>query len=73
MSNACFGKTMENKRNRLNVHFVRNEQEAMQFTSKQIWKSFQIISENMYSVSLSQLKIFRDKPTPVGFSHWRLF
>ena len=66
MSNACFGKTMENKRNRRNVHFVSNEQEAMKFTSKPNYKSFQIISENLCSVSLSQQKIFWDKPTPVG-------
>ena len=66
MSNACFGKTMENKRNRRNVHFVSNEQEATKFTSKPNYKSFQIISENLCSVSLSQQKIFWDKPTTVG-------
>ena len=67
MSNACFGKTMVNKRNHRNDQFATNKQEAMKFTSQPNYKSLQIISENLCSVSLSQHKIFWDKPTQVGW------
>ena len=54
MSNACFGKTMENKRNRRQINFVATERKAEQLTSKPNFKSFQIISEDLCSVFMSQ-------------------
>ena len=66
MSNACFGKTMENKRNRRKIHFVSDEKEASKLSRKPNFKSFEIISESLCSVSMAQNKIFWDKPTPVG-------
>ena len=66
MSNACFGKTMENKRNRKNIQFVSDEAKASKLTSRPIFKSFQIISENLCSVYFSVPNIRWDKPTPVG-------
>ena len=53
MSNACFGKTMENKRNRKNIQFVSDEAKASKLTSRPSFKSFQIISENLCSVYFS--------------------
>ena len=66
MSNACFGKTMENKRNRKNIQFVSDEAKASKLTSRPSFKSFPIISENLCSVYFSVLNIRWDKPTPVG-------
>ena len=66
MSNACFGKTMENKRNRRQIFFVADERRANFLTNKPNFKSFQIISENLTSVYMTQPTIFWDKPTPVG-------
>ena len=66
MSNACFGKTMENKRNRRQIYFVATERKVEQLASKPNFKSFKIISENLCSVFMSQPVITWDKPTPVG-------
>ena len=68
MSNACFGKTMENKRHRRDVRFVTTEQRALEMTAKPTFKSFQVISDNLCSLSFSQPQIWWDKPTPVGAS-----
>ena len=66
MSNACFGKTMENKRNRKNIKFVSDQVEASKLSSKPNFKSFQIISDNLCSVYFSVPFFKWDKPTPVG-------
>ena len=66
MSNVCFGKTMVNKRNRKKIQFVSDEAKASKLTSRQSSKSFQIISENLWSVYFSVPNIRLDKPTPVG-------
>ena len=50
MSIACFGKTMENKRNRKNVQFVSEEFQAKKLTAKPTFKSFRIINEHLCSV-----------------------
>ena len=66
MSNACFGKTMENKRNRKNIQFVSDQVKASKLTSKPNFKSFQIISDNLCSLYFSVPTVKWDKPTPVG-------
>ena len=66
MSNACFGKTMENKRNRKNIQFVSDQAKASKLTSKPNFKSFQIISDNLCCAYFSVPNIKWDKPTPVG-------
>ena len=66
ISNACFGKTMENKRNRRNIQFVSNESQAQKLTAKPTFKAFQIMNDDLYSVYSSIPKIKWDKPTPVG-------
>ena len=66
MSNACFGKTMENKPNRKNIQFVYEEAKASTLTSRPSFKSFQIISKKLCSVYFSIPNIIWDKPTPVG-------
>ena len=65
MSNACFGKTMENKRNRKNIQFVSDQVKASKLTSNPNFKSFQIISDNLCSVYFSVPTVKWDKPTPV--------
>ena len=66
MSNACFGKIMENKRNRKNIQFVSDQVNASKLTSQPNFKSFQNISDNLCSVYFSVSTIKWDKPTPVG-------
>lgn len=68
MSNACFGKTMENLRNRREIKFVSSQVEAVRQTCKPTFKSFQIISPNLTSVSFTQPIVHWTKPTAVGAS-----
>ena len=50
MSNACFGKTMENLRKRSKIKFVSNPQQAETFAQRATFKSFQIIKQDLVSV-----------------------
>ena len=59
MSNACFGKTMENLRKRSKMKFVSNPQQAETFAQRATFKSFQIIKQDLVSVS-----VVWTKPTP---------
>ena len=68
MSNACFGKTMENLRNRREILFVNNEKQAEKSLLKPTFKSYQIIHNGLVSVSFAPSKIVWSKPTPVGAS-----
>ena len=67
MSNACFGKTMENLRNRREI-LVNNEKQAEKSLLKPTFKSYQIIHNGLVSVSFAPRKIVWSKPTPVGAS-----
>ena len=66
MSNACFGKTMENLRKRSNLKFVSSAKQAESFVEKASFKSFQVINEKLVSVSFKMACVVWDKPTPVG-------
>ena len=68
MSNACFGKTMENLRNRRVIKFVVNEMQAKKITLKPNFKSFNIINQDLVSVHLTNTSILWNKPTPVEAS-----
>ena len=68
MSNACFGKTMENLRRRSTLKFVSTETQAEAFIKRVIFKSFKIISKNLVTVSLKPSSVVWNKPTPVGAS-----
>ena len=50
MSNACFGKTMENLRKRSNIRFLTNVEEAESFVNSAAFKAFHIIGENLVTV-----------------------
>ena len=68
MSNACFGKTMENLRNRREIIFVSNKKEAEKSFQNPNFKSYQIIHDGLVSVSFTASRIVWSKPTPVGAS-----
>ena len=66
MTNACFGKTMENLRRRGSLRFVTTEAQAETFIQRDTFKNFKIISNNVVSVSLRASSVLWNKPTPVG-------
>ena len=66
MVNSAFGKTCEGKRNRIKVKLARSEEETMKWTSAPQMKSFNIIDENLATISLNQIEIEWDRPTIVG-------
>ena len=68
MSDACFGKTMENLRKRSQMKFVTNPQQAETLTQRANFKSFQRINDNLVSVSFKSSSVLWTKPTPVGVS-----
>ena len=68
MSNACFGKTMENLRNRREVAFVNSVKQAEKSFQNPHFKSYQIINDRLVSVNFTNSKILWSKPTPVGAS-----
>ena len=57
MSNACFGKTIENLRNRREILFVNNEKQAGKSLLKPTFKSYQMIHNGLVSVSFALSKI----------------
>ena len=66
MSNACFGKTMENLRKRSVKGFVSNHQQAETYAQRAIFKPFQIFRRDLVSVSFKKSYVVWTKPTPVG-------
>ena len=64
LSNACFGKTMENLRNRRQTKLLSTEPEAKICTLKPIFLNFQIIHDSLVSVNFTQSSFFCKKPTP---------
>ena len=66
MSNACFGKTMENLRRRGIMRFVTTEAQAESFVQWATLKNFKIFSNALLSVSFSASSVFWNKHTPVG-------
>ncbi len=66
MSNAVFGKTMENLRHRISLQMVRKEEEAQKLTKKFTFKKFTIFTPNLTAVTLQKTSVFWNKPTYVG-------
>ena len=64
--NSSFGKTNESKRNRTKMSIVCNETELLQKLSQSSLKSFQIIHEDLATITFNPSSIRWDKPTIVG-------
>ena len=57
---------MESKLGRKKLEIVRNERELLQKTALSTMKSFQIIDDQLATISFSVTKILCDKPMIVG-------
>ena len=57
MMNSAFGKTCEEKRNRIKVKLARSDEETLKWTSAPQMKLFKIIDENLATITLNQTEI----------------
>ena len=67
MNNSVFGKTMENVKNRINLHLTDNEPNAVKWFSKINFKTSKSI-EDLYLIEMYKNEIVYDKPIYVGTS-----
>lgn len=68
MNNSCFGKFMENVRNRIDLKIVTNEKSLFRQVNKPNFKDRIIFAENVTAVQLDKERIIFDKPLYVGFA-----
>jgi hypothetical protein len=68
MNNSCFGKTMENKRNRIHVKLTNDPELAKKFIAKSNFDSFHRIKGDLFAFSMKQKSVKLDKPCYLGFT-----
>ena len=66
MNNSVFGKTMENIRERQNIHLVNSEKKALKLVAKPNFKRRTIFTENLAAVHLEKTNLVFNKPIYVG-------
>jgi len=66
MNNSVFGKTMENKRNRVDIKLVTSEEEVEKYTNQPNYNGRTIFSENPIAVHMKMTEIKFDKPIYLG-------
>ena len=67
MNNAVFGKTMENVKNRIQLHLTTQEDNAIKWFSKINFKTSKSI-DNLHLIEMYKQEIVYDKPIYVGTS-----
>ena len=68
MNNSTFGKTMENLRKRINVRIINNTKDYIRYTSRPIFVSLKIFSEDFVAIHEIKPVLRLDKPVYLGFS-----
>jgi hypothetical protein len=68
MNNACFGKSMENVRNRRKVDIVENSTKLKKLLAKPQTEQFLIVNEDMVLVDGIKKEVLLNKPIYVGFT-----
>ena len=66
LNNACFGKTMENVRKRVDVRLITDEKKLLKMTSKPTYVSTKIFNENLVAVHKIKEKLTLNKPAYLG-------
>lgn len=66
--NSVYGKTIQQDRNRIDMHLVTNELDITRLISSPRFESFRIINENLTAVYLRQRKVQMNKLWAVGFT-----
>ena len=68
INNSVFGKTMENLRNRVDIHLVTSEDKALKLFAKPNYESRTILSENLIAVHMKKTKLKLNKPIFLGMN-----
>ena len=66
MNNSVFGKTMENIRNRADIHLVTNENQARKLISKSNYHRRTIFCDNLAAIHMKKTHLVFDKPVYLG-------
>jgi len=67
-ANATFGKTIEQKRNRVNIRLIADRNKFLKAVGKPSFRKCEIINEDLVMVRGARQKVKLDKPVAVGFS-----
>ncbi len=68
MTNAVFGKTMENVRNRVDIRLINTEKQFTKLASKPTFESCEFFDTNLIGVLMKKTKTILDKPVYAGFA-----
>jgi hypothetical protein len=68
MNNACFGKSIENARNRRTIEIVGEPTKLKKLIAKPQTEQFLIINEDMVWVDRMKKEVLLNKPIHVGFT-----
>ena len=66
MNNSVFGKTMENIRNRVDIHLVTNEKQTSKFISKPNCQHRTIFCDNLAAIHMKKTHLVFNKPVYLG-------
>jgi len=66
MNNSIYGKTMENIRNRVDIHLVTNKRDSKKFVSKPNYNHRNIFSDNLIAIHMKKTKLVFNKPVYLG-------
>lgn len=68
MSNAIFGKCVENLRKRVNVEIITDRRIALKRVAKPSFKRSEILNENLVIIQNNIFNLKLNRPIYVGFS-----
>ena len=66
MNNSVFGKTMENIRNRFDIHLVTNEKQASKLVSKPNYNHRTVFCHNLAAIQMKKIHLVFNKPVYLG-------
>ena len=66
MNNSVFGKTMENIRNRVDIHLVTDEKQVSKFISKPNYQHRTIFCDNLAAIYMKETHLIFNKPVYLG-------
>ena len=78
MINSAYGKTMENRRKRINVRLVNNGKDFLKYTSRPTCVTHKLFDKNYAAIHEIKSVLVLNKPIYVGFtvldlSKWNMY